>query len=121
MLSILGLVAVFIATYYVYKTAKDTGRNAVGWALLTFAVGFGIQIILPIIIGIIIAIVMSASGNSIAEIQKSVENIAMIIGIACLVFSVVGIWLIMRRVSKIPESETFTSPPPPPPPTFDGE
>ncbi len=72
MLSIFGLVAVFIATYYVYKTAKDTERNAVSWAFLTFAVGFGIQIILPLLIGIVITIVMSASGSSIAEIQNSV-------------------------------------------------
>ena len=28
MLSILGFIAVFIATYFIYKTAKDTGRNA---------------------------------------------------------------------------------------------
>ena len=120
MLSILGLVAVFIATYFVYKAAKDTERNAVGWALLTFAVGFGTQIILPIIIGIVITIIMSASGSSIAEIQNSVQNIARIIGIPCLIFSIVGIWLIMRHVVKIPESETFTSPPPPPP-TFGGK
>jgi hypothetical protein len=50
MLSILGFIAVFIATYFIYKTAKDTGRNAVGWAFLTFAVGSGIQIILPLLI-----------------------------------------------------------------------
>lgn len=115
MLSILGLVAVIFATYYVYKTAKDTGRNAVGWALLTFAVGFGVQILLPVAIGMIIAVVMSASGNSVAEIQDFVQTIAILIAIVCLALSFVGIWLVMRRVVKIPENNSFVSQPP----TFD--
>ncbi len=119
MLSILGIVAVIIATYQVYKTARDTERNAVGWALLTFAVGFGIQIILPMMIGFAIALVMTASGNSVMEIQESIQGIAIIIGIAGLLLSFLGIWLIMRHVSKIPES-SFAAPPPPPP-TFEGK
>lgn len=119
MLSILGLVAVIVATYHVYKTAKDTGRNAVGWAFLTFGVGFGSQIILPLMTGIIIALVMTASGNSITKIQEFVDSIALIIGIVCLAASLFGIWLIMRHVSKIPDSDSFI--PPPSPPTFDGK
>ena len=118
MLSILGLVAVVIATYHVYKTAKDNERNAIGWALLTFAVGFGTQIIFPVIVGFGIAVVMLASGSSMEEIQGFVQNITMIIGIVCLILSFVGIWLIMRYVVRIPENNTFISPPPPPP-TFD--
>lgn len=119
MLSILAVVAVIFATYQVYKTARDTERNAVGWALLTFAVGFGVQIILPMIIGIAIALVMTASGSSAMEIQEFIQGIALIIGIAGLLLSFLGIWLIMRHVSKIPES-SFAAPPPPPP-TFDGQ
>ena len=119
MLSILGLVAVIVATYHVYKTARDTERNAVGWAVATFVVGFGIQIILPIFIGFAIALVMTVSGSSVMEIQESVQGIATIIGIAGLLLSFLGIWLIMRRVSKIPENAF--APPPPAPPTFDGK
>ncbi len=119
MLSILGLVAVFIATYYVYKTAKDTERNAVGWAVLTFAVGFGFQMVFPVIIGLILTIALTISGSSLTEIQAPVQTTTIIISIVGLVLSIVGIWLIMRHVLKIPESETFTSPPLPP--NFDGK
>jgi hypothetical protein len=49
MLSILGIVVIIVATYQVYKTARDTGRNPAIWALITFVVGAGIQIALPIV------------------------------------------------------------------------
>ncbi len=119
MLSILGFIAVFIAAYFVYKTAKDTGRNAVGWALLTLAVGIGIQIMLPILIGFVIGMAMMISGSSVADIQESIEPAAIIISLVCLALSFVGIWLIMRRVSVLPEDESFVAPPQPP--TFDGK
>jgi len=119
MLSILGFVAVIFAAYYVYKTAKDTKHNAIGWALLTFVIGFSIQFILPVVIGMIIAVVMSASGNSMAEVQDFVQKIAILIAVACLVLSFFGIWLVMRHVIKVPEDNSFVSPPPPP--TFGGK
>jgi len=114
MISILGLIAVFIATYYIYKTAKDTNRNAVGWALLTLAIGFGLQIVFPAIILIIIAAGMMASGNLLTNVEQlpwSMETIIALMGLAA---SFAGIWLIMRRVSTIPEDESFVSPPQPP-------
>lgn len=114
MLSILGLAAIIFATYYVYKTAKDTGRSAVGWALLTFAIGFGVQFILPVLIGAVIVVVMSASGNSMPQIQDFVQKIAVLIAIACLLLSFLGIFLIVRQVVKIPEDKSFITPPPPP-------
>ena len=114
MLSILGLIAVFIATYYIYKTAKDTGRNAVGWGLLTFGIGIGLQIILPAIILIIIAIVMSVSGRRLNNVDELPFGINLIISLTGLAGSFVGIWLIMRRVSMIPDDEVFVAPPSPP-------
>jgi len=119
MLSILGFIAVFIAAYFIYKTAKDTGRNAVGWALLTFAVGFGLQIIFPIIIVIIIAVVMRVSGKPFTKIEQLPWSVDTIISLTGLAVSFVGIWVIMRHISKIPEDGTFISPPSPP--TFDGK
>jgi len=114
MLSILGLIAVFIATYYIYKTAKDTNRNAVGWALLTFTVGFGFQMIFPVIIGLVLTIVLTISGSSMTEIQIPVQTTTIIASVVGLIFSFIGIWLIMRRVSRIPEDEIFVDPPSPP-------
>lgn len=119
MLSILGFIAVLIATYYIYKTAKDTNRHASGWALLTFAVGFGLQIIFPVVILIIIAFAMAILGkplNNIGQLPWSMETI---IGLSGLAVSFVAIWLIMRRVSTIPDDEIFDAPPTPP--TFGGK
>ena len=113
MLSILGFIAVIISTYYVYKTAKDNERNAVVWALITFGVGFGLQLIIPVLIGFFVGVVMIASGSSVEEIQQSVQPFAVIIAIVCLILSFVGIALIMRHVAKLPEDATV-----PPPPNF---
>ena len=114
MLSILGLIAVFIATYYIYKTAKDTGRNAVGWGLLTFGIGIGLQIVLPALILIIIAIVMSVSGKRLTNIDDLPWGLDLIISVFGFAASFVGIWLIMRRVSTISDDEVFAAPPSPP-------
>ncbi len=119
MLVILGFIAVIIAAYYIYKTAKDTRRNAVGWALLTLAVGFGLQIIFPAIIIIVIAVVMNVSGKPLTNIDQLPWSVGIIIYLIGLAVSFVGIWLIMRRVSTIPDEESFVAPPPPP--TFDGQ
>ena len=119
MLSILGLVAVIIAAYYIYKTAKETNRNAVGWALLTFVVGFGLQIIFPVVILIIITIAMAVSGKRLTNIDELPWSVDTIISLVVLAASFIGIWLIMRRVSTIPDDEIFTAPPSPP--TFGGK
>ncbi|CAN5200168.1 hypothetical protein BH20ACI1_BH20ACI1_21550 [soil metagenome] len=114
MLSILGFIAVFIAAYFVYKTAKDTGRGAVGWSLLTVAVGVGLQIVLPVLIGIFVGVFMMAYGNSVTDIQENLQSASIIIAIGCLVLSFIGIALIIRHVAKIPEEELFVPPPLPP-------
>ena len=119
MLSILGLVAVFIAAYFIYKSARDTGRNAVGWSLLTAAVGIGMQIILPGIIFAVIAAVMAISGKPIRDVDDLPFGTTMIVSILGLAASIVGIWLIMRCVSTIPDEENFAAPPSPP--TFDSK
>ena len=119
MLSILGLIAVFIAAYFVYKSARDTGRNAAGWSLLTVAVGIGMQIVLPVFIFFVIAAVMAISGKPLRHIDDLPFGTTLIVSILGLAASIVGIWLIMRRVSTIPDDESFVSPPAPP--TFGGE
>ena len=70
MLSILGLIAIFIAAYYIYKTAKDTNRNAVGWAFLTVVTGIGLQIVLPAFIVLVIAIAMTISGKRLNDVDE---------------------------------------------------
>ncbi len=112
LLSILGFSIIIIFTVFAYKTAKDYERNAIGWALITFAIGFGVQIILPILIVIIIAIAMSVSGISPGQIQEEIPVIT--ISMICMVLSVAAGMLILRYLSKIPEEKSFVAPPSPP-------
>ena len=72
MLGILGIVITIVFTIFAYKTAKEYGRNAVSWALLTFGVGIIIQIILPVFIIILIAVIATIGGGSAQQIQDNV-------------------------------------------------
>lgn len=115
MLTILGLVFVIVATIYTYKSAKDNGRSGGLWALAAFAVGFGIQFVIPFLLGVIIALVMTARGRSVYEIQEAIQTPATILGLICLAASVVGVWLVLRKASELREDEPLASSPPPPP------
>jgi len=124
--TILGLVAVIVATYLTYKTARDNGRNGVLWAILTVAVGLGAQWILPFVATMILVVYYAmsppTSQNTYAgnRQMEELESFALIFGILGLIISFIGLWLIMRFVSRIPEDGPGSSAPPPPPPSFGG-
>jgi hypothetical protein len=118
MIGILALVAVIVFSVQVYKTANGTGRNGALWALLTGVVGFGFQLVVPIMIGLLLGIYYLATGSSPEEMEMAVNGWAGIIGLPCLVLSIVSVFLIMKHVSKIPDEPAMASAPPPPPPTF---
>lgn len=115
MLGIIALIAIVVFTIQVYKTASGTGRNAPLWAVLTAAVGFGLQIALPILIGIIMAVVYVASGTPPEEIESAITGPATIIGFVCLVLSIVAMVLIAKHVGKVPDDPSGSAKPPPPP------
>ena len=115
MFGILGLIVIIVFTIYAYKSAKDTGRNALLWALGVFGVGFGLQIVLPVIIVMVIGVVMVASGTPVNELQYRIESFANIIGIALLLLSFVGMGLMMKVLSKVPETDDGRLEVPPPP------
>src|SRR5215213_6444779 len=109
---ILGLALLIVLTVFAYKTAKDYDRNAIGWALFTFAVGFGFQIILPICIYIIIAVAVTVSGKRLEQVQDDIPDIT--ISLVCVALSVAAGMLILRYLSKIPDEQPFDAPPAPP-------
>lgn len=113
MIGILGIVVIIVATVMAYRTARDYERNAAVWAAIVFAVGFGIQIILPFFVAIIAAVVMVAGGSTPMEMQAALDVPAMIFGIVCIILSVVAMLLILRYLAKLPE-ENFDIPPAPP-------
>ena len=112
MINILGFAVLIIATVLAYRTAKDYDRNPVVWASITFGVGFGIQIILPFLLFILIAVVMIATGSAPTQVQQDIPDLAITMG--CLVLSVVAVFLILKHLSKIPEEKPFAAPPEPP-------
>lgn len=115
-IQILALVVVIVAAYHVFKTARDNGRSGAGWASLTVGVGLGLQWVLPIILGIVLAVVYMASGTKTTELQTALQTPAMILNLVCLALSFVGMYIILKFVSRIPDEPIATVAPPPPPP-----
>ena len=118
MLGIIALIAVVIFTIQVYKTANGTGRNGALWALLTAAVGIALQLVIPFIIGIVLAVVYLGMGSSPEALQSDMMGLATLIGIVCMVLSIVGMVLISKHVSKVPDDPPMSAAVPPPPPQF---
>ena len=116
LLIIIGIVFIVVFTIQVYKTASGTHRNGAGWAAATAVVGFTIQFGMPIFVGLVYGIYLAATGRGRNGIDQPVFGLFALIELAGIVFSVVGMWLIMRHVSKIPDDDVI--PPPPPPPSF---
>ena len=118
MFGIIALIAIVIFTIQVYKTANGTGRNGVLWALLTAGVGFGLQLVIPFIAGIVLAVVYLAMGSSAESLQSDIMLPASLIGIAGIGLSVVGMVLISKHVAKVPDDAPMSTITPPPPPQF---
>jgi hypothetical protein len=118
MLSILGIVAIVVFTIQVYKSAASNNRNAAGWAVLTVILGIGIQFVVPVFIGLALGIYIAATGGDVDGIQASYFGLFAVIGVAGIILSIVGMYLVMRYVSKVPDDDPSVYAPPPPPPTF---
>lgn len=113
MLSILGLFAIIFISVLTFRTARDYGRNVVLWTFAALAVGLGIQIIVPAIIVLIAVVTGNLQPNSPSDDPSWLAYIT----IGCFIGGIIGSFLVLRQVSKMPDDENFD--PPPPPTTFD--
>lgn len=118
MIAILAFITIFIATYFAYKTAKDYGRNPIVWAFIVFATGFGIQIVIPSLIAIIIGVVMAINGSSVVEIESALNLPATILGIASIVLSIGAMLFIIRFLGTVRDDDNKQVDAPPPPSHF---
>ncbi len=118
MLGLAAFAAIFIFTYKAYKAANEYGRNAPLWAGLVFCVGFGFQIVVPLLIGIIAGLVLAMGGADAAEIQTVLNSYGLILTLFVMVASIVGMYLILRYLGTVPEDDDDI-PTPPPPSDFD--
>ena len=115
MLGILGLIFVIVAPIFVYRNAKQNGHNAIFWTLAAIGLVVGLQIIIPLLIGIVLGVLWVNQGYSAAEIQSSLETPSMILGLVSLVLSIGGVLLIMRHVNTVRDAqESYPLPPTPP-------
>ena len=119
MLGIIALITVFIAAFFAYKTAVGNGRNGPLWTLATLGVGLGLQVVIPVVLGVILAVVYLAGGTSPEKLQEEIAGPAGVIGLVSLFVGFIAIWLILRHVSKLPQDELRIDSPPPPPTVFD--
>jgi len=113
MLTIIGLIFVIVATFFTYKTAKTNGRTGL-WALATFGIGIALQIVLPVLVGIIVAVYYVAMGLPTEDLSRSIEGAALSLGFVALILSFVGMFLVLRHVIQ-PLDEPLDLLPPPPP------
>lgn len=118
-LQILAFAVLVVFSYFVFKTARDYGRNPALWTILTVGVGLGFQFILPFVVGIILAIVWLASGTPAERLQTELETHLILVGFVSLGLSFVGMFLILKYVSRLPDESPIDDTPPPPP-TFEG-
>ncbi len=116
MLSIVGIVVIVVACIHAYRSARDTGRRPILWLLAVLAVGIGFQFVIPTIIGLVLAIYYLSTGEHQAQLVDDLTAWSLIIGIVCLVLSIVGMLYIAKRASVVPDEPAIQ--PPPPPPTF---
>jgi amino acid transporter len=112
MLNIIGFVILIVVTIFAYKTAKDYERNAIVWALVTFAVGFSLQIVVPIVIVMVMVIYMIANGSTPEQLQEDIPDVT--ISMIFLVISIVACVFIVSRLARVPDEKPFVAPPAPP-------
>lgn len=121
MLSLLGLLAIAIFALHTFRSANSNGRNGGLWAFISVAVGIALQWVVPLVASMVIAIFYIASGSNIDTIEQDIMWPAVVISFAGLGLSFLGMWLVLRHVSQIPDEEPLTASGPPPPPVFGNE
>ena len=97
----LGFAAIIICIVLAFKTARDYGRNPFLWAFITFCVGFGFQLVLPLVIGIVLGAIWVIGGTSANEIQSKIEGLSFFIGIGTTILSIIAMLLILKFLGRV--------------------
>lgn len=117
-LQLLGLIAIFVFAFFVFRTASEYGRAAGLWTLAAVGIGIGFQWIVPVVIGIAVSIVLMATGTRPNEVGDGMGWWAFAIVVLGLALSFVGMFLVLRHVAKLPDEPDESDLRVPPPPTF---
>ncbi len=106
----LGIVIPILITYYVYKNAKENGRNAVLWAVINIAVILTVQIA----VGIIALIFMWLAAGNTFNLENPYSGYDLLVNLIGVAVSLFASYLVYRHVTRVPETVFRQSPPPPP-------
>ena len=100
-LLLLALGFLLISSFFVYKTAKDNGYNAVLWAAAAISAFVGVYVVLAVLIVLVISIGISSLGWS----RNTLDSGGMLIDLLVTVACAGSVLLILRHVSKIKDEE----------------
>lgn len=106
------LAAIF--AYLSYKKANESGRNGILWAFIALAVFIGVQLITGLFLGIGIGLGIALLGWS----ENILTSYDILLRIVAVIPGILGGYLVLKYLDRIPEDQTFNGPPPPP--TFRG-
>lgn len=102
-LIIIGLVVLFIGSFFIYEKAKANKRNAAAWTMLAVGAFLGTYLLLLIIFGMLINV---GIGQSIWT-MNGVMYVGEIVHLVILVLSMSGVLLVLRWVSQ--KSDTVSN------------
>jgi integral membrane sensor domain MASE1 len=86
--------------------------------LVTAGIGLGIQWIVPIVAAIIVSVIFLAAGTRQDQLADAITGIVFAVTLACLVLSVIGMFLVLRLAAKAANDDDAEINIPPPP-TFE--
>ncbi|MFT3744133.1 MAG: hypothetical protein QM785_07550 [Pyrinomonadaceae bacterium] len=102
------------AFYFGYKKAKATGRNAVLWSFICGLTFIGVQIIVPLAVGIFLGLGIGLFGWN----ENLYEDLTWPITFVGIGASIVALFILFKMLDRVPKEPTAELPPPPPP-TFE--
>ncbi len=105
------MLLVILAIWFGYKKARDTGRNPFLWAAICGGTFIGVQLLVGIGFGVIIALGIELWGWS----DGLYDKLSWAISLVAVVISVAALYLLFRFLDRVPKEESNVAPPPPPP------
>ena len=103
------LLAILFA-YFGYKKAKDSGRNGLLWGFIALAAFIGCQLLVGILIGLGLGMGIAVFGWS----ENVFETYDILFRIIAVIAGIIGGFLVLKYLERIPAGETYSVPPPPP-------
>ena len=104
------MILAILFAYFGYKKANSSGRNGILWGFVALAVFIGIQLVAGLLVGsvFVAGVIIFGWSETIFEDYETVFNIIGIIA------GIIGGYLVLKYLDRIPQDETYNAPPLPP-------